>query len=657
MERPVVLCGLGKVGWKVLEFLRVTGIPVAIIDMNVNPEDPRLAGVTLVRGDCRNLQHLEAVGVATARGVIIATSDDLVNVSTALLVRRLNADGRIVVRMFNQNLIPRFGAAMRNMTALSVSALTAPLLALSALTGDSLGVFKLESGPQQVAEVPIIEGSEFIGRRLTDVAAQYKLLILAHLPTHEQPRILHAVVGDSPLSLGDRFVVCGRPDDLEPLRASGRGDLLSGVLWAGSLRRIARTIKRTLREIDFSVKAGTLSLMLTIVFSTLIFRFAIGTDWADGVYQTVSVVATGSELPGKDNPWWAKLFISGLKIVGALLLSAFTAIFTQYLLRAKLGGAFELRRIPDAGHVVVCGLGNIGFRCVEELIRMGKQVVAIERVNDNPFAATVRRMGVAVVIGDATVPEVLRQARADSARAVIAATSSELANLEVALLVRELNPKQRVVVRLADAEFAEAVREAADIRMALSIPTLAAPAFAAALFGDRVQTLFTIGHRTLAVVEITVQPNDPCLNRVSLVTAMVDYSFLPVGIVGQEPFAQKGIPRNYRLKADDKLTVVIELTDLDRLLRRDPAPTVWSVVLEGFLPVVTETLVPIVCMARGCSTEEALTILKQPGIVVKAGLTRGAAEELQVLFLRERARVKLIQTGEPAAPATGEATA
>ncbi len=648
MERPVVLCGLGKVGWKVLEFLRATGTPVAVIDINVNPDDPRLVGLTVIRGDCRNLQHLEAVGVAAARGIIIATSDDLVNVSTALLVRRLNADGRIVVRMFNQNLIPRFGAAMRNMTALSVSALTAPLLALSALTGDSLGVFKLETGPQQVAEVPVTEGSELIGRRLTDVAAQFKLLVLAHFPNGVEPRILHAVAGDSPLAPGDRFVVCGRPNDLEPLLASGRGDLLSGVLWAGSLRRIARTLRRTLREIDFSVKAGTLALVLTIFVSMLIFRFGVGTEWAEGLYQTVSVVATGSDLHGDNKPDWAKVFISALKIVGALLLAAFTAIFTQSLLRAKLGGAFEIRRIPDAGHVVVCGLGNIGFRCVEELIRMGQQVVAVERVNDNPFAATVRRMGVAVIIGDATVPEVLRQARADSARAVIAATSSELANLEVALLVRELNPKQRVVVRLSDAEFAAAVREAADIRMALSIPTLAAPAFAAALFGDRVQTLLTIGSRTLAVVEIAVQPNDPCLNQVSLVAAMVDYSFLPIAVVGQEPFAQQGIPRGYRLKADDHLTVAIDLTDLDRLLRRDPAPAVWSVAIEGFPPVAAEALATIVRTIRGCSLEDAAALLKQPGTVLKAGLTRGSAAELHVLLTRERANVKLISQNEPA---------
>jgi Trk K+ transport system NAD-binding subunit len=554
----------------VFEFLRATGVPVAVVDLHARPDDPRLAGVRFVKGDCRNPQILEQVGAADAHGILIVTSDDLVNVSTALLAHRLNPNGRIVVRMFNQTLIPRLGSAIQNITALSVSALTAPLLALTALTGESLGAFRLGDDARQIAEVPVAADSDLIGRRLAELAGEYRLFVLAHA-TRDKTHRLHGVAGDSALSPGDRLVVCGRPDDLERLLAFGRGDLLPGVLWAGRLRRGWRTLRQTLAAVDLSVRLGTAALFLTLFVSTLVFRFGLNAGWADGLYQTVSIVATGSELHGENKPAWAKVFLSVLKIAGAALIAAFTAIFTQYLLRARLGGAFEVRRIPDGGHVVVCGLGNVGFRCVEELVRMGRPVVAVERVNDNPFAATVRRMGVPVIIGDATVAEVLRQARADTARAVLAATSSELANLEIALLVRERNPAQRVVVRLSDPDFAQAVREAAAIRFAVSVPALAAPAFAAALFGDRVQTLVSAGGRTLAVVELLVHPDDPCLHDALLSTAMVEYRFLPVAVSGLEPFAAWGVPSEYRLKDGDRLTAVIELPDLERLLRRERA--------------------------------------------------------------------------------------
>lgn len=565
--RPVVLCGLGRVGWRVLETLRAAGQVVAVVDTHPPADDPRLAGLTVVAGDCRRPENLERAGVKDARGVLIVTSNDLVNVSTALLVRRLNPDVRVVVRMFNQNLLDRLGAAVKNTVALSVSALTAPVLAMTAATGEALGAFKLDAGPRQVSELTVTEGSGLAGLTVAGVCGRQHLVPLAYIPAAGAARLLLDVPGDTRLSPGDRLVVAGAPHDLCTLVEEGRGDLLPGVLWAGAVRRWLRTFRRTLLEVDLSVKVITPVLLVTLLVSTLIFRYGLESTWADGLYQTVSIAATGSELHGENRPQWAKVFLSVLKLAGAALVAGFTAILTNYLIRARLGGALEVRRVPDGGHVVVCGLGNVGYRCVQELTAIGERVVAIDRVNDNPFIATTRRTGVPTFVGDATIPEVLRQARADTAKAVIAATDSELANLEIALLVREMNPTQRVVVRLAEPQFAAAVRESAAIKYAASIPALAAPAFAAALFGDRVQTLITAAGHTLVVVELAVQEDDPRLNGQLPGVASATYHFLPVALNGHDlaPTAEQP------LKAGDRITAVMELPDLERLQRREGA--------------------------------------------------------------------------------------
>jgi voltage-gated potassium channel Kch len=109
MNTPIILCGLGRIGAKVLEFLRTAGLTVVVIDTRCTEDDPRLAGVRVIRGDCRRPEILAQAGLDTARGVLILTSDDLVNVSTALTIRHLYPDVRIVLRMFNQNLISRLG--------------------------------------------------------------------------------------------------------------------------------------------------------------------------------------------------------------------------------------------------------------------------------------------------------------------------------------------------------------------------------------------------------------------------------------------------------------------------------------------------------------------------------------------------------------------
>ena len=570
MEAPVIVCGLGKVGRRVVEFLRVAGVPVIVLDTKSNDSDAT-PGVTFVVGDCRKRESLERAGVASARGVVIVTSEDLVNIAAALLVRGMNPRCRIVVRMFNQNLLTRFGAAVQNMTALSVSALTAPLIALSALTGDELGAFPLDGGAHLIAEVPVTPGSELAGRTLDEVGRRHRWLILAHRDAMGAVRRLAAVPGGRKLSAGDRVVVCGRTEDVSPLTANGTSDG-DAVRWAGRVRRLGRTLGRTVADIDLPVKLGLAGLALTLLASTAVFRFGLGTTWGGGLYETVSVIATGGDLHGEGRPEWAKVFLSLLKVAGVGLIAGFTAVVTQYLLRLRLGGAFEVRRIPDGGHVVVCGLGNLGFRCVEELRRLGHSVVAVELDERNPYVPTVRRMGTPVIVGDATVPAVLAQARCGAAKAVIACADAELVNLEVALLVRDANPRQRVVVRLSDADFAQALRDAADIRLALAVPALAAPAFAAALYGDRVLTLLTIEGEPYAVVELAVAAGF----EQPLAPAAAAYRFVPVSLSGRPAFAG-GNPADVRLAAGDKLTVIVAMADLDRLLRREtpviaPAP-------------------------------------------------------------------------------------
>ena len=558
MHQPIILCGLGRVGWSVLDYLRAAGLSVVVMDQNCRPDDPRMAGVRLVRGDCRQKDTLEQAGLAGARAVLILTSDDLINISTTLMIRSLDPEVRVVVRLFNQNLMARLGQAVKNVVALSVSGLTAPVLALTALTGAGLGTFRLEDGLRQVAEITAADLPHLVGQTIAEASARHRLTVLAHLPAQGPERFLREVDAGARLMPGDRLGVLGKPEDLLP-----------HLRWAGWLRRTGRIIARTFTEIDLPVKIATGVLLVVIVTGTLIYRFGMGLSVPRGLFRTISLLATGAEMHEAELPEeWQKVFASLMRLSGAVLIATYTAIITNYLLRARLGKALELRRIPDGGHVVVCGLGNIGYEVVAELLRRGEQAVIIERVAENRFVATARRQGAVVIVGDATVLESLRQANAGSARAVIAATDNQLANVEIALLVRELNPRQRVVVGVADPYLAQVLRDAANVRLALSTSSLAAPAFVAALFGERVSNLFLIAGRALAIVELTVKADDPTLNGQLVQALSADYQLVPLGLRAgdQKP---KSPPLDQHLAAGDTLTAIMGLPDLARLLRRE----------------------------------------------------------------------------------------
>jgi Trk K+ transport system NAD-binding subunit len=572
-DQHFILCGLGRVGERVLEHLRATGARVVVIDTRCCAGDARLGGAELVSGDCRHREILEQAGLSTARGILILPSDELVSLQTALMVRHLHPTIRVVVRMFNQNLISRLGSAVANIHTLSVSGLAAPLLALVARTGEALSTFTLEDGSaRQIAEFTIAPQSTLLGRRLGEETRHHQAAVIAHTPVGGKPRFVHEVDDNATLNAGDRVVVCGVSEHLAPLLAQGENESLPELLWAGLVKRLGRVAWRTMAMIDMPVIICTLVLVSVIFGSVLIFHFGMKNDTLiDAFYRTVSLIATGADMHGDDLKagTWQKGFISTLRLVGVALIAAFTAIFTNYLVRANLGAALEARRIPDSGHIIVCGLGNIGYRVVEQLLQQGESVVAIERSRDNPFVATARRQKVAVIIGDATIREVLKQAKAASARAVVASTNNELVNLEIALMVRELAPKQRVVVRVIEPNLAQTLRQAANIKLALSVPELAAPAFVASLFGDRVRGMVLVGGRMLTVYDLRVGDRDtPFLAR-PLREVGSDFHFVPVNWQGKTGPRPMDLDAN--VAAGDRLTVIIGMDDMQKLahLQRD----------------------------------------------------------------------------------------
>jgi Trk K+ transport system NAD-binding subunit len=569
MSNPFVLCGLGRTGSRVLYYLRAAGLGCVVVDDRCGPDDPRLHGARLVQGDCRDARSLRAAGVKDARGVLVMTDDDLVNVSTALQVRELDPHVRIVVRLFDQNLLERLGQTVANVSALSTAMLTAPVLAATATTGVALGTFRLDGQEDErrlVAESVVCPGDNLGGRTIAEVVEPRGAVALAHLPAGARERVLLDVDAQVRLKPGDKVILCGEPHSLRPVLSGAAGESEHGPHWAGWLKRNLRVVRYTLQDMEPAVVICTAVLLVVLAVSTLVLHFGVTRYTVpDAFLRTVSIMATGASLHEeeyKDLPG-IRVFVSILRIVGAVLMAAFTAIVTNYLLRARLGGVFEIRRIPESGHIVVCGLGSIGFQTVKELIGSGERVVVVESDPSNPFVAAARRLGAVVIIGDATLPEAQAQARMASAFSVIVATSNDVSNLSVALLAREKQPQQRIVVLISDPQMTEMLRKTARVEHALSVPLLAAPAFLAALFGDRVLTVVMVGRHMLAVLDIVVHAPGP-LAELPLDEVARTYRFCPIAVLpaggGKNPTGS--------LSPGDRLIAVVGVSDLETLMRR-----------------------------------------------------------------------------------------
>lgn len=640
MTGPVVLCGLGSVGWRILDNLVAAGLEVVVVDNQIKPTDPRLNGIRLINGDCRDELTLREAGISSAQGALVVTSDDLVNVTSALLIRKLAPNARIVVRMYNQNLLSRLGKTVENMIALSVSGLAAPLLAVTATTAGVIGTFALENFRHQIIEVAIDKDSIFLNREIRTLGTQNITIVGYYSASTQQTLLLNEIPINRILSKGDRLIISGEPNEIR--RFLEPANLIdSDILWAGKIRRFARVAYRTLNSADISVKIGTAVFVSIVITSACIYHWGLGLSWPDGVYRTISVIATGSDMGGKDYEGWAKVFVSMLRIIGTIVVAAFTAILTNFLIRARLRGALEVRKVPDGGHIVVIGLGNVGFRAVEELIALGEQPVVIELKGDTPHVATCRRKGVPVFLGDATVMETLKQAKADSAKAVIAVTPADLTNLEIALLVAELNPFQRIVVRLAETTLAATAREAAGVRLALSLPDLVGPAFLAGLLGERVLTLFLLDSRFVAVLELSIIENDPLVNR-SLRSLQIDYNIIPVALnPNREQFSAPH--PDIRLREGDHVILMAALSDIRRISSRELPPKVWGIEILGF-PLTARQSIEIGLRAlHNLNQEQASQIVNQTPFTYVEHRTRGEIEDFLHTLTKEKIQVRIYQ--------------
>ena len=235
---------------------------------------------------------------------------------------------------------------------------------------------------------------------------------------------------------------------------------------------------------SFGLKAVFGVLVTLMITSVLVFHFGMGLSFIDAVYFMVTTVTTTGygDISVRDQAVWLKIYCSVMMLLGSATIATVYSLITDWIVTARVRQLLGQKPVPDDGHVLIAGLGNVGFRVVEELREAGVPVVAIDRNAEGQFVTAVRQ-DVPLIVGDARLFSVLEQAHVRGARSVLAVTGDDAVNLSICLTAKELNPQVRTVVRLFDAEFARKVEESPLIDMAVGASRIAAPKFvASALF-------------------------------------------------------------------------------------------------------------------------------------------------------------------------------
>ncbi|SHM32024.1 NAD-binding protein [Cryptosporangium aurantiacum] len=435
----------------------------------------RRSGATVRTGSGRDKAVLEAAGVPSASALVLLADDDVGNLHAALAARELNPEIRLVIRMFDEKLARRVeGLFGHDCTVLSSSLIAAPSFVDAAL-GDGqqlieIGGRTLNAGPPET-----VAGSPYVVLARTDPAAPEGTALL---PDRD--------CTDAELVLGEPAL---RVADVTRRR----------MRWPGGFTRWASgRLRWTLAGLSALVAVGS-----------FVLKDGLGLSWLNSFYGMVSTLTTGAPDGVERAGAAVTLFVAGSMLAGVVLIALITAFAVDDLLGSRLAGTFGPSVGRVTGHVVVCGLGTVGLRMVEQLRAAGVPVVGIDTDPDASVAAVSRRLGVPVVRGDASDEHTLRAARAHRARSVVAATDDDVANVEVGLAVWAMDQDLRIVLRLFDQDLSDRITGALPQAVSLSVSAAAAPVFLAAMLGREVKAAIGHGRGVLLVAEVPVGPGSP----------------------------------------------------------------------------------------------------------------------------------------------------
>lgn len=235
---------------------------------------------------------------------------------------------------------------------------------------------------------------------------------------------------------------------------------------------------------------------------------------AESIY--IVLIATFLQPANRDFPQhiFLQAFHFLMPLVGLIVLAQgladFGSLFFNRKSRNKEWEMAVASTLQD--HIILVGLGHLGYRVALKLHEMGESLAVIEFKSDADTVTSVKRMGIPVIHDDATRPSILEAANIQKARAIIMASQNDSMNLQIALKARTLNPTIQVVVRIFDDDFAHALQEQFGF-IALSATEMAAPVFAAAAAGSDVTNPISVEGQLLSLARLTISKKAPFANK------------------------------------------------------------------------------------------------------------------------------------------------
>jgi Trk K+ transport system NAD-binding subunit len=450
--------------------------------------------VDTVISDGDHERRLRDARLSECECLLVLDEDDHENLRVVAAASEVAPDVPVVLRAFDAQLAEQLETGLNVRRCYSASALAAPAFVAAVFAESVLETLRL--GPEEVplCMLAVSDDSPVVGRSFGEMKQEWKCAAVAHA---SGGRGWQPALGDaSAIAAGDQLLVGGLLVDVLRLALRNSTVLRTTPLTRRRPRRRSRATSPTSTNL---VPAVTVALVILLALTAGVFAWALDTGPADAIYRALTNAFGDVGLAQEDS--WLKIFGVAVMIAGALLigvlLTHITAIFTANRIEERSGR--HARRMRD--HVIVAGLGTLGYRVERLLDELGVPTVVLERATESRFREAAA-LHSPVLSGDVRLAENLERASVAQARCLIACTDDELTNVAACVQARQMNPDLRTVARVFDDDLARRLG-GFGIDVVVSQSGAAAGAFVGAAMDERAAR-----HMQLGDLELTASRYD-----------------------------------------------------------------------------------------------------------------------------------------------------
>lgn len=572
-QKLFLICGLSRLSARVARSLVRQGYAVSVIAYDGDKSSLRMIlppSAQVFNATAENAaETLAEAGIERAECMLALSEDDMANVRSTVSARSIVAEVPVVMRAFDPLLADHFEKSFGVRRAYSVSSLAAPAFIAAAAGAEMMGSLRLGGDVVPFCRIKVPPQSPLIGKTLDEVESEQGVTVIAsrlaprpngksedacwqqyQSGAGEAEDIDQGKRGRSQSHSARHAFGGGRLGAVAAATAAPQGALREGdelcfggttrlslaaciyaagwykrkvgaaeVHGRGSAVASARPKKRKVsgaRRSQTFMPLIIAALLLFAVFATVIFANTMHLNAVNAVYFTATTVMTigDGDVDMAHFAPWLRLFQLVVLLSGWILLGVSLSYLTSLATAERLEVTMARQAERMSQHLIIIGLGNVGFRISEALAALGLDTVVVDLAPPPAFYDSVARRA-PVIAGDARQSDFLSRIAITEAEAIIACTSNDVANVEVCLHARRMNPKIRTVARVFDNKIVGTVASAFHIDRVLSATSIAESAFVIAASDADALLRLPLGGEEGHAHWNDEEAHEPCLNLVA----------------------------------------------------------------------------------------------------------------------------------------------